>query len=351
MSVFEHPFLSGLLGNDDVSALLSAEADLEAMLEFEVALAIAEEKEGLIAAGSAAWIKAAVEGFSPDLKALNDATVRDGVVVPEMLRQLRGRLDAETKPALHFGATSQDVIDTSFAIRVVKVLELLDGILAEVVESLDRLRMRDGEKTVMAHTRMQAALPVPVSRKIDSWRSPLVRHRNRLESVGRDVGILHFGGPVGTLDELGIKGRAVAEHMAEALGLQCSDHARHSERDGLAGLANWLSLVTGSLGKTGADIMLFAQQEMDEIELSKGGGSSAMPHKVNPVGAEVLVTLARFNSVLLSGMHASMVHENERSGSAWTLEWMILPQMMIATGTALRTARALLDSIAFIGIE
>ena len=108
-----------------------------------------------------------------------------------------------------------------------------------------------------------------------------------------------------------------------------------------------LSLLTGSLGKMGQDIALAAQSEVGEIRLSAGGGSSAMPHKVNPVGAEVLVALARFNATLVAGMHQSLVHENERSGAAWTLEWMLLPQMAVAAGAALKTAASLLGTLAF----
>src|SRR5690606_41657811 len=107
------------------------------------------------------------------------------------------------------------------------------------------------------------------------------------------------------------------------------------------------SLITGNLGKFGQDVALMAQSEMGEIELATGGSSSAMPHKKNPVPAEVLVTLARFNATLLAGMHQSIVHENERSGAAWTLEWMILPQMVVATAAALRQGLMLAENISF----
>jgi 3-carboxy-cis,cis-muconate cycloisomerase len=98
----------------------------------------------------------------------------------------------------------------------------------------------------------------------------------------------------------------------------------------------------------GQDIALMAQSEVGEIRLASGGGSSAMPHKHNPIGAEILVTLARFNATLVSGMHHALVHENERSGAAWTLEWMLLPQMAVATASALRTASELLDGLEFV---
>jgi 3-carboxy-cis,cis-muconate cycloisomerase len=200
----------------------------------------------------------------------------------------------------------------------------------------------------MAHTRMQAAIPVPASRKIESWRAPLLRHRAAMAGVREGVCVLHFGGAAGTRDKLGAAGAAVARRLAVGLDLTVPDTVRHAERDGIAGLASWLSLVTGTLGKMGQDIALAAQSEVGEIRLASGGGSSAMPHKVNPVGAELLVALARFNATLLSGMHQALVHENERSGAAWTLEWLLLPQMVVGCGTALRTALSLVETISFV---
>ena len=135
--------------------------------------------------------------------------------------------------------------------------------------------------------------------------------------------------------------------LAQHLGL--ADHQQwQSQRTTIADLAHILSLISGSLGKFGQDIALLAQAG-DEIELSGGGSSSAMPHKHNPVAAEALVALARFNAVQLSGIHQSMVHEQERSGAAWTLEWMILPQMVIACGASLRLASTLVGQIKRLG--
>ena len=156
-----------------------------------------------------------------------------------------------------------------------------------------------------------------------------------------------FGGAAGTLDKLGENANGVMQRLAGRLSLGCAPRPRHSERDGIAAFASWLSLVTGSLGKMGQDVALMAQNEVGEVKLASGGGSSAMPHKVNPVGAETLVALARFNATLVAGMHQSLVHENERSGAAWTLEWLVLPQMVMTAACALRTADRLLRSLSF----
>ncbi len=346
-SPFDHPWLSGLLGDAELAAFLSAEADWKAMLRFETALAAAEAAEVLVPAAAAERIAAAFAGFEPDVAALNAGVARDGVVIPELVRQLRAAVGGEAAGFVHVGATSQDVIDTSLALRLKPLLGLLGQRLDAVVAALDALLERDGSIEVMGHTRMQAAIPVTAARKIASWRDPLGRHRARLAEVAAGVAILHFGGAAGTLEKLGDKAGAVTRRLAALLELALVDRPRHSERDDMAALAAWLSLVTGSLGKMGQDVALAAQTEMGEIRLSGGGGSSAMPHKVNPVGAETLVTLARFNATLLAGMHQSLVHENERSGAAWTLEWMLLPQMLVAAGASLRHARALVGQLAF----
>ncbi|MBX9462117.1 MAG: 3-carboxy-cis,cis-muconate cycloisomerase [Aquamicrobium sp.] len=347
VSPFDHPFLSGLLGDEEVVSCFSAQADIAAMLAFETALAAAEAEEGLIDSGAAAVIAAALDTFEPDMDRLRAGVARDGVVVPELVRQLRVAVGEPHASRVHFGATSQDVIDTSLAIRLKDAIDIIDARLDAVVEQLGGLEARDGAIETMAHTRMQAAIPVSASRKIASWREPLERHRERLGAVRDDVCVLHFGGAVGTLEKLGDAAPAVTRRLAEKLGLRALSRARHSERDGIVAFASWLSLVTGSLGKMGQDVALMAQSEVGEVKLSSGGGSSAMPHKVNPVGAETLVALARFNATLVAGMHHAMVHENERSGAAWTMEWLTLPQMVVATASALRTADQLVSSTTF----
>jgi 3-carboxy-cis,cis-muconate cycloisomerase len=140
---------------------------------------------------------------------------------------------------------------------------------------------------------------------------------------------------------------AVRAALAAKLGLADAPQW-HSQRDRIAELANWLSQVTGGLGKFGQDIALMAQAG-SEIKLDGGGSSSAMTHKSNPVHAEALVALARFNAVQLSGIHQALVHEQERSGSAWTLEWMLLPQMFSAAGSSSSKTASLISQIRSLG--
>ncbi len=348
VSVFDHLVLGGLLGDDDLAACFTVDAEIEAMLQFEVALAEAEEQIGLVPAGTGRAVRSAAGSFEPDIDALRAGAAKDGLCIPELIRQLRAATGPEHGPSLHFGATSQDVVDTALVLRLKPVLDELERRLARLIALLDGLEERFGARPVMGQTRMQQALPIRTADRIAAWRAPLRSLHDALPALRPRVLRLQFGGPVGTLQQLSGKGPAISAALAAALDLT-DGGCWHSDRTPLVEFTGWLAQLSGALGKFGQDIALMAQNETGTVRLAGGGGSSAMAHKRNPVAAETLVTLARFNATLLSGMHQALVHENERSGSAWTLEWMLLPQMTVATGTGLRIAAGLTENIEDMG--
>lgn len=268
-------------------------------------------------------------------------------MVPELVRQIRMAVGEPHGQKVHFGATSQDVIDTGLMLRLKSVVEHLGLLLTETIIRLTSLDERFGGSALAGVTRMQPAIPIKVADRVRAWRAPLQRHQERLPEQSGRLLVVQFGGAAGTLEKLGDKGPAVRAALAAVLGLADAPQWQ-SQRDTLADFSGWLSLVTGSLGKFGQDIALMALGGT-EIELSGGGGSSAMPHKQNPVKAEALVALARFNATQLSGMHQALVHEQERSGAAWTLEWLLLPQMAVATAASLRLAAELAGQIESLG--
>lgn len=341
------PILSGLFGDAEVGSCFSSEAELRAMLEVEAALAGAQAEVGLIEWAAADRIAEACRNFHPDRDKLAQGLTRDGVLVPELVKQLRAAIGEPYADVVHLGATSQDIIDTGLILRLKAVTHLLAQRLDGLSASLENLKTRGGTIPLMAHTRMQQALPFMAADKIDTWLRPVMRHREALREMMPHLLVVQLGGPIGTREGLKGQGDAVAKAMAERLGLG-SAPCWHAERDRIGAFASWLSLVSGTLGKIGQDIALLVQNEVGQVRLSSGGGSSAMPHKSNPVQAELLVTLARFNAGLLGTLHQALVHENERSGAAWSLEWLVLPQMAIATGAGLRKALALLEGLTFI---
>ncbi|MCR6500623.1 3-carboxy-cis,cis-muconate cycloisomerase [Shinella sp. CPCC 101442] len=349
VSPFDHPYLSGLVGDAEVAGLFSMAAELEAMLAFEVALAKAQADQGVIPAAAADAIAAAAHRFAPDVASLREATARDGVVVPDFVRQLRTVIGEPHGKHLHFGATSQDVVDSGLMLRLSRLPPVLETRLGALVTTLGGLSSAFGARSLMGRTRMQAAIPITAADRITAWRSPLERQAERLQTFAGSGLAVQFGGAAGTLEKLGGKGPAVRAVLARELGLVDAPQW-HSQRDRIGELAGIFAAITGSLGKIGQDIALLADRGA-EIALAGGGASSAMPHKQNPVAAEVLVTLARFNAAQLGGLAQAAVHEQERSGAAWTLEWLILPQMAVACGASLRLGAELLASIRRLGSE
>jgi 3-carboxy-cis,cis-muconate cycloisomerase len=347
MGPFEHPWLSGLFADPDMARIWSAEVQLGHMCAFEAAWSRAGHLAGLWTKAEGAEAAQAIEALQIDPAELAEGTGRDGVCVPSLVTLLK----AHAGQAVHRGSTSQDVMDTAQAQCSIATLDLLGARLAALETSLDALANRFGDASLMGRTRMQAALAIRVGDRIRSWRVPLAEHRTRIAQIRPRVGIVQIGGAAGDRAGLGEGAQQMVDAVAAELGLSTATESWHANRAGVVEFAGLLSLIAGSMGKIGQDITLMAQQGIDEIRLSGGGGSSAMPHKQNPVLAELLVSLACFNATQIGGMHQALVHEQERSGAAWALEWMILPQMAQATGRALVAGQQLIGQITAMGTD
>ncbi len=344
---YDSPILAPLFADPDVSALLSDEAYLRAMAKVEGALARAEGALGVISHDAAKHISKATTSFKPRLDGLAESTTSSGLPVVGFVAQLRADVGGEAASHVHWGATSQDIMDTAFVLQMRAVLDLFEQRLAEIIKGLARLAKQYRDTPMAGRTRSQQALPITFGLKAAGWLAPLVRHLERLQQLRPRLQVVQFGGAAGTLAPLGDKGVKVMEKLASELDLAAPPMPWHVQRDAFAELASWLALVTGALGKLGQDVALLAQTEVGEVrEGGEGrGGSSTLPQKHNPIGAETLVTLARLNAGLLGTLHQAVIEEHERGGSGWTLEWAVLPQMAAATGAALKHARDLVADL------
>lgn len=331
------PFSAALCIDPEIEALFTPEAEFNAMLAFEVALAKAQAVAGLIPVEAAASIARACHQFPQNTALLTTRLMKDGVLGPGFIDSLRQTLPEDVKHYLHFGATSQDITDTALTLRLKSYLVVLEARLAALIEALEALCRAQGETKLMAQTRMQAALPITVEDKITSWLRPLRRHQERVAGLAPRLLVIQLGGPVGSRAELGEKAALIAAELARLLGLGDAP-CWHTARDNIIELGAMLALIAGTLGKIGQDAALLAQSENGALKITGGGASSAMAHKVNPVAAEVLVALARYAGGLAGTLNQAMIHENERSGAAWTLEWFVLPPLAMATGMALNRA-------------
>jgi len=326
--------------------ILSPERQMAHMLAFEAAWSRACGKAGLFDIAKAESAARAIEVAKIDFADIATGMGQDGVPIPRLVKQLKALAPVD---AVHRGATSQDVVDTAMVLSLRDASLLLTKRLRAMENSLEDLESRFGDAPLMGRTRMQASTEITVGDRILTWRLPVADHLKTLAKKRIDVEKVQIGGASGTRNALGGKAEFVVAEVSKSLNLGATDKAWHTMRHGIVDYASFLSLVTGSLGKIGQDIALMAQQGIQTVSISGAGGSSAMPHKQNPVAAELLVTLARFNATQVSAMHHALVHEQERSGAAWSLEWMVLPQMLMATGRALTMATCLIGSVQRMG--
>ena len=347
--VFRHAIWCGLFADEEVAALFGAERQARDMQRFEAALSRAVGAAGLVEASLAEAAADAIEAISLDIGRLSAKTAEDGLSVPELVRQIKLAVPNNLHSAVHVGSTSQDVLDTCLALAVRDLGEIFEKRFEALQSGLAEMAVAYGEKDLMARTRMQAALPVHVSDRLAIWQGAITEAGHVLDRAVRELSVVQIGGPVGTRAGFGGAADAVVGSVAEALGLGIPDRVWHADRRRVVALGDALSYVTGALGKMGQDLALMAQQGIKDVRISGGGSSSAMAHKANPIQAELLVTLARYNATQVSALHHALVHEQERSGAAWALEWMVLPNMAEAAGRALLSASLLLSQVEDMG--
>lgn len=332
-----------MLGDPEGESIFNGNACLDRLIEFERAMTLALERADAIPSESARAILGAIDSYSPDHADLRERGMVDGVVVPELVRQLRDHIGETHGGFLHRGATSQDAVDTALVLALRDHAGLLGERLDALIGTIEELESKHGDTPLMGYTRMQAALPITASHRLSAWRRPLDRLNSRLANLVDTVCVPQLGGPVGTgFPPEGMPGD-VAKYLAAELGLRECPHAWHTDRTGLLEYGSFCSATTASCAKIGTDIALMARDGV--ITLSRSGSSSAMPHKSNPVDAEVLITLGAYTDGLLPTLFRSATCEMERSGSMWILEWMVLPQICIFSAKALEVAARALDSI------
>ena len=338
-------YLTGLLGDPEIAALIGEHAMISAMLRVESSLAKVEGRLGIIPRVAADAIVRAAETLSIQPSDLVEDVARDGVPVPGLVRRLRDEVGDPHADHVHCGPTSQDIVDTAFVLTSLAALAVLDARLAASIEKLSELAERHAGALMAGRTRSQLASPTTFGLKVAGWALPLHRHRARLIELRIRLSCVSLSGSSGNLATLGPAAEAIEAALAEELGLGVPTGAWHSARDTIADFGHWLAMVTGSLGKIGADILLLAQSEIAEVRVGDAGGSSTMPHKANPVVADALVALARVNADRVATLHHAILHAHERDGAAWTTEWMIVPDMAVAAGASTRLARDLLATL------
>jgi 3-carboxy-cis,cis-muconate cycloisomerase len=341
MSTAISPLFAPLLSSAAMRAVCDDATTIQHMLDFEVALARAEAATGVIPASAVEPIAKACKAESFDIAALAEAATRTGNLAIPLVKALTANVakaDAEAARYVHWGATSQDVIDTAAMLSLRAGIDALLVDLHRAIAGFAALARKHRNTAVVARTWLQHALPMPFGLKLAEYAAALHRSKLRLKRLHAQTLALQFGGAAGTLAALGDKGLAVSEALARELKLPLPEAPWHTHRDRIAEVASVFAIISGSCGKIARDVSLMMQTDVGEAFEPAGagrGGSSTMPHKRNPVAAASALGAATMAPNLAATIFAAQVQDHERSAGPWHAEWPTLPALMLVTSGAL----------------
>jgi 3-carboxy-cis,cis-muconate cycloisomerase len=342
------------LSTPEIGAVFADAAIVQSMLDFEAALAHAQAAEGVIPVHVAPLIAQACRVERFDLGRLIAASSVAGTLAIPLVKQLTVEVaanDAEAAGYVHWGSTSQDVIDTAMVLATRRALALIDARLGDLIDAIRALAQRDGDAPMLGRTLLQPALVISFGFKLVGWAAPLRRCRQRLGIAAQHALKLQLGGAVGTLSVMGDKGPAVAQRMASALGLGLAPGNWHTQRDEWVALGCEVGVLCGVLGKIAKDISLLAQAEVGELAEPSGGGrggSSAMPHKRNPVASMIALAAAMRAPHRVAALLATMPQEHERGLGNWQAELAEWPGLFMSAHGAVN---ALADAAAGLTVD
>ncbi|MFE6622649.1 3-carboxy-cis,cis-muconate cycloisomerase [Streptomyces sp. NPDC057740] len=323
-------------------------AFLQALLDAEAALTRAQASLGLAPAEAATAVTEAADADRFDVRSLAERARGGGNPVIPLVADLTGAVGAEYGPYVHRGATSQDILDTATMLVAARALGLLLADLDRTQRALARLAAEHRDTPMPGRTLTQHAVPTTFGLKAAGWRSLVLDARDRVTAV-RDSLPAQLGGAAGTLAAFGAYGAgeptALPSAYADELGLRRPELPWHTLRTPIAELAGCLALAAGALGKIAVDVLTLARTEIAEVAEGSGGGSSAMPHKANPVRATLIASAARRAPQLAATLYGSLAAEDERPAGAWHAEWEPLRDLLRLVGGAARDAVELTEGL------
>jgi 3-carboxy-cis,cis-muconate cycloisomerase len=340
--LFDALFGRGAVGTSDLDWL-------QALLDAEAALARAAERAGLTGPGTGAAVTAAASPEQFDVAEIGRQAALAGNPVPALVRALTALVPADAKAAVHIGATSQDIIDTAVMLLAKRALAAICADLMTAADKAAELARAHADTVMAGRTLLQQAVPVTFGLVAAGWLTGIDESRRELGRLRASRLAVQYGGAAGTLASLGSKGPAVAALLADELGLAEPALPWHTDRLRIVQLAAALAGTCAALGKAARDVTLLAQTEVAELaegsDDPRHGGSSAMPHKRNPVASVLVLACARRAPGLLGTLAAAAEQEHQRAAGAWHTEWETLSDLLRLTGSAASWSATLLTGL------
>ena len=346
-TMFESLVFSDMFGTAEMRAVFADEALIGRYLEAEVALARAQARLGVVPQSAAADIDAAARSIKVDFKKLRHETEVVGYPILPLVHQL-SEAAGEAGRYVHWGATTQDIMDTANVLQLRAALQIIARDLRELREILAAMARKHRDTPMAGRTHLQQALPVTFGYKAAVWLSSIDRHIERVDQALPRILLGQFSGAAGTLASVGDSGLEMQRLFCEELGLRQPPITWHVARDGIAESVTLLGLVTGTLGKIATDVMLMSATEFGEVSepfVPGRGASSTMPQKRNPISSELVLAAAKAVRQHVASMLDGMIHDFERATGPWHLEWISLPESFLLTASSLANAKFMLSGL------
>ena len=338
-----------MFGTKEMRDVFSDETTVQLYLDVEAALARSQSKLGIIPKEAGEKITAAANLTWINWDTLKTRTEIVGYPILPLVEQLSLSVDDGYGQYCHWGATTQDIMDTADVLQIRKGITLLSKDLNAIAVALSKIVKKHINTPMAGRTHLQHALPIPFGYKAATWLSSIDRHIKRLEEIKSRVFNVSFFGAAGTLASLGeTDGLQTQTNLAKELNLNVPDVSWHSIRDNFCEVTGWLALVGASLGKIAYDVMLMMQTEIQEVAepfLHGRGASSTMPQKRNPISSEVMLACSKLLREHHSSMLDAMVLDHERATGQWHVEWYTLPNAFIISSACLSSAKYLLEGL------
>ncbi|MDB9915621.1 adenylosuccinate lyase family protein [Alphaproteobacteria bacterium] len=338
-----------MFGTEKMQNNFSDEATIQFYLDVESALARAQSKLKIIPKEAGIKITEASNLSWLNWETLKKRTQIVGYPILPLVEQLSLSVEDGYGQYCHWGATTQDIMDTADVLQIRKGLDLLSNDLNAIALALANIVKKYKDTPMAGRTHLQHALPIPFGYKAATWLSSIDRHIKRLEEIKSRIFNVSFFGAAGTLASLGEQnGLNTQAQLAKELNLEVPDVSWHSIRDNFCEVTGWLALVGASLGKIAYDVILMMQTETQEVAepfLTGRGASSTMPQKRNPISSEVMLACSKILRELHSSMLDAMVLDHERATGQWHVEWYSLPNAFIISSACLSSARYLLEGL------
>lgn len=347
-SIIDSDYYKDMFGTAEMRLIFSDEQRLQAWLDTEIALAKAEETVGVIPAGTAEKIQKVAKLENLDTKAMKVEFDKVGFPILPFVHQLVKICDPEAARWIHYGSTTQDILDTGAVLQIREGLNVVEKEINAIIKALANLAKTHRDTVMPGRTFQQLAAPITFGYKVAVWIDEMFRHLERLNELKKRVLVGQCAGAVGTFATIGDKGLEVQKEMMKELDLGVPSITWHTARDNWGEVISMLGLLTASLGKIATEIAILMRSEIGEISepFEKGrGASTTLPQKRNPISCQPIIAISHRMREMVGSQFIAMIQEHERAIGPMHLEWMVIPEAFVLTSGSLNHSKNILEDL------